>query len=83
MKNEYKIDYVSIPDEGDMGLKSFGNNRGELEWGQKGARAGPEQTSCFAVLDIFAWGALWATFGTTLGLNLGPFHSPFLTHLSL
>ena len=54
MKNEYKLDYVSIPDEGDMGLKSFGNNRGELEWGQKGARAGPEQTACFAVLDIYS-----------------------------
>ena len=43
MKNEYKIDYVSIPDEGDMGLQSFGNNRGGLERGLKSARAGPEQ----------------------------------------
>ena len=40
MKNEYKIDYVSIHEDGDLTQRSFGNKGGALERGSRRARAG-------------------------------------------
>ena len=65
MKNEYKIDYVSIPDEGDMSLQSFGNNRGGLERGLRSARAGPVQNAQILFLRYFRGEIFWDIFCST------------------
>ena len=50
MKNEHKIDYVSMNEDRDLDLQSFGNLRGPLERGLRAARAGSVQ---FAQFQLF------------------------------
>ena len=59
MKNEYNIGYISIPDEGDMSLQSFGNNRGRLERGLRSARAGPVQNAQILLFRYLSVGDFW------------------------
>ena len=69
MKNEHKIDYVSMHEDRDLGLQSFGNLRGALERGLRAARAGLQQFASFQLFQIFVafgifWGRLWDVLGT-------------------
>ena len=47
MKNEYKIDYVSMHEDRVLGLQSFGFKLVALERGLRSARAGPLQFDSF------------------------------------
>ena len=65
MKNEYKIDYVSMREDRDLGLQSFRNLRGALERGLRAARAGSVQFANFGLFQIFvAFRIFWCDFGT-------------------
>ena len=80
MKNEYKIDYVSMHEDQDLGLRSFGFLIVALERGLRSARAGPLQFDSFQLFWIFSpFGIFWRR----LGIYFGTPHRPFLTLKSL
>ena len=70
MKNEHKIDYVSMHEDRDLGLQSFGNIKGALERGSRPARAGSQQFASFGCFDIFS--AFGIFFPTTLNFIWDP-----------
>ena len=76
MKNEYKIDPISMHEDRGMIKQNFGKSRGLLEWGLPAV-------SKLAVLDILCEGSFGDIFGTTFWLFLQPQSSGFPSLFSL
>ena len=83
MKNEYKIDHVSMHEDRGLDQQSFGKRRGALERGLRPLERGPVSSSSVAFYDILREGHFGDEIWTTLGLILSCFSSGFLSLLSL
>ena len=79
MKNEHKIDYVSIHEDREKVKQSFENIGGALERGSRPARAGSQQFASFGCFDIFF--CFWDIFPTTLNFFWDP--RQYISHSSL
>ena len=70
MKNEYKIDRVSMHEDRDLGQQSFRKQEGALERGSRPARAGLQQFVSFDCFDFLS--AFGIFFPTTLNFIWDP-----------
>ena len=70
MKNEYKIDRVSMHEDRGMVKQKFKNIIGALERGLMAARAAPVQIASFGCLIfLLLLGSFGSTFGTSFRLH--------------
>ena len=83
IKNEYKIDHVSMHEDRDLIQRSFQNIEVALEQGPMSARAGPASREQFFLFRYFFVGDIFGSVWDDFGAYFRPSSSGFLTHPSL